>query len=675
MKRLKSILPEVILPNQTAFVQGRLLIENTILASEIVQGYHKIGGPKRITLKVDIAKAFDTIRWEFIFQCLRSLAVPEIFLRWLHACVCTTSYSLGFNGATYGFFKGSRGLRQGDPLSPYLFVLAMNCLSLSLNKAAREGQFGYHSKCQRTSLTHLCFADDLLIFCDGEPESVTAILNILKDFELRSGLAISVEKTSLFTAGIKPHELVQIKAATGLSEGTLPVRYLGVPLCTKKLSLTHCAPLLQSIKSKLHSWTVRTLSFAGRLQLLSTVIAGIVNFWSCAYILPKACTDEIDSLSSKFLWKGKTDGPNAAKVGWESVTKPKAEGGLGLCNLTQWNIAAALKLIWILFFRQDSIWSSWFVTEVLCGNENNFWVINTKQKHTWMTNKLISLRDIAYPWIKALLGNGERTYFWSSNWSPFGRIKDFLRGEASASLGIHQDSTLAELWELDHWVLPAARSENQVKIFSHLTSLSITNQPDQLLWSPNNLPSEKYSTQLIYNLIRTAAPAVPWHKEVWFSGGIPKHKFLTWLMTLNRCPTKDRMLQWGIQIDGGCVLCQTQIESRNHLFFHCRYSWDVWSSLASRCSVSPSPDWDVTLTTLHNYRGTRPWRKLLLLSWQAAIYLLWSERNQRLHRNRFRSSDSLLLEIDKQIRLRIASFRLSNPAESSQLLQLWFSSV
>ncbi|CAG7899156.1 unnamed protein product, partial [Brassica rapa] len=72
--------------------------------------------------------------------------------------------------------------------------------------------------------------------------------------------------------------------------------------------------------------------------------------------------------------------------------------------------------------------------------------------------------------------------------------------------------------------------------------------------------------------------------------------------------------------------------------------------LASRCSVSPSPDWDATLTTLHNYRGTRPWRKLLLLSWQAAIYLLWSERNQRLHRNRFRSSDSLLLEIDKQIR-------------------------
>ena len=127
VKRLKIILPEVILPNQTAFVQGRLLIENTILASEILQGYHKEGGPKRVTIKVDIAKAFDTIRWGFIFQCLRSIDVPELMIRWIEACVCSASFSLGFNGSSYGYFKGTRGLRQGDPLSPYLFVLAMNC--------------------------------------------------------------------------------------------------------------------------------------------------------------------------------------------------------------------------------------------------------------------------------------------------------------------------------------------------------------------------------------------------------------------------------------------------------------------------------------------------------------------------------------------------------------------
>lgn len=90
---LKPILPKVVLPNQTTFVQGRLQRLCRITIGK---------DPKRITIKVDIAKA---IRWEFIFQCLRGLKVPESYLRWLEACICTASYSVGFNGSTFGYFK------------------------------------------------------------------------------------------------------------------------------------------------------------------------------------------------------------------------------------------------------------------------------------------------------------------------------------------------------------------------------------------------------------------------------------------------------------------------------------------------------------------------------------------------------------------------------------------
>lgn len=116
---LKPLLPDLILPNQTAFVQGRLLVENTVLAT--------------------------------------------LYIRWLEACVCTASFSVGYNGTVQGYFKSKRGLRQGDPLSPYLFVVAMNCLSTLLNNAATEGRFGYHQNCEDSKLTHLCFADDLLL--------------------------------------------------------------------------------------------------------------------------------------------------------------------------------------------------------------------------------------------------------------------------------------------------------------------------------------------------------------------------------------------------------------------------------------------------------------------------------------------------------------------------------
>lgn len=99
VKKLKPLLPFLILPNQTAFVKDRLIVENTILASELVYGYHKNKGPKRITIKVDITKAFDTLSWEFLFNYLHGLCVPDQMIRWLKACVCTSTYTIGYNGS------------------------------------------------------------------------------------------------------------------------------------------------------------------------------------------------------------------------------------------------------------------------------------------------------------------------------------------------------------------------------------------------------------------------------------------------------------------------------------------------------------------------------------------------------------------------------------------------
>lgn len=121
VSRLKPALPDFVLRNQSAFIKGRLLVENTLLVAELVNGYQRANGPKRITIKVDIAKAFDTVRWEFIFTCLRGIEVPELYLRWIKACICTPSFSVGFNDNVQGYFKGRRGLRQGDPR--YLFLL------------------------------------------------------------------------------------------------------------------------------------------------------------------------------------------------------------------------------------------------------------------------------------------------------------------------------------------------------------------------------------------------------------------------------------------------------------------------------------------------------------------------------------------------------------------------
>lgn len=385
VKRLKPILTSVIVPNQTAFVKGRILVENTVLASELINGYHKNSGQKRITIKVDIAKAFDTLSWDFLLSCLEGLGLPELFVRWLKACVCTTSFTLGYNGAVHGFFQGRRGLRQGDPLSPYLFVIALNNLSLMLNKAARELKFNYHLRCDSARLTHLCFADDLLIFMDGSIESLQAVLQILKEFEFRSGLAVSLQKSAFFSSGLSDEERDIIQFSTGMPQGTLPVRYLGVPLCTKKLSLVNCEGLIQQVKRKFNSWSARTLSFAGRLLLIKTVVAGITNFWCSSFVLPKACIKRINSLCWVFLWKGNIEEHHTARVSWETVIKSKKERGLGVRDLTKWNKACMLKLIWLLFFRAGSIWVGWFKDTVLNGELNSLWTVQPSSRNSWLS--------------------------------------------------------------------------------------------------------------------------------------------------------------------------------------------------------------------------------------------------------------------------------------------------
>ncbi|KAL0796716.1 hypothetical protein Bca101_068093 [Brassica carinata] len=271
------------------------------------------------------------------------------------------------------------------------------------------------------------------------------------------------------------------------------------------------------------------------------------------------------------------------------------------------------------------------------------------------------------------VGNGETCYFWSSNWSPFGSISKFLRGESSHNTGIPRSVTLAELWESGSWNLPPARSDAQVSIQSFLSTLQITNDPDRFEWMPDGRISTVYSTSSVYNLLRVKQPQVPWYKEVWISNGIPRHKFLAWLFVLDRCLTKNRMLEWGIDTDPICILCNSGPESRYHLFYSCPYSWEVWNSVACRSGFTSPRDWSAVLTGLNVLRSPAHVRQLTLLAWQASTYYIWAERNSRLHRSRFKTPSAIIKEIDKTIKIKIAAIRLSNPLLASSLFQAWHS--
>ncbi|XP_039063088.1 uncharacterized protein LOC120207735 [Hibiscus syriacus] len=165
----------------------------------------------------------------------------------------------------------------------------MNILSSMLNRTVARGLFNYHPKCKKVGITHLSFADDLLIFCKGNVELVIGVITVLESFYEMSGLNLNAAKCMFFTAGISLSHIEHIKQATRFTYGVLPVRYLGVPLITRKLSEHDCESLIASIKARLALWSGKNLSYAGRLELLP---------------LPQAIINKIEELCSRFFWKG-----------------------------------------------------------------------------------------------------------------------------------------------------------------------------------------------------------------------------------------------------------------------------------------------------------------------------------------------------------------------------------
>ncbi|XP_039050051.1 uncharacterized protein LOC120191126 [Hibiscus syriacus] len=264
IKRLACLILGMVSLNQTAFIKGMSIVDNTLLAQELVKGY----GRKTISPR---------------------------------SCFSEARFSKSFNGSLIGFFKGARGIRQDVPLSPILFVLSLNVLSRLFNLVADKGLFSYHPKCKQIGLTHLSFANELLIFCKGNVEFVAGVISILAQFYEMSGLNLNTGKCVFFIARISTSTIETIKHFTGFNLGCLPVRYLGVPLITRKLSEKDCENIIENIKSRLTLWSSKHLSFAGRLELIRVVLFNIANYWCMQLLLPQSIINKIEQLCSRFF--------------------------------------------------------------------------------------------------------------------------------------------------------------------------------------------------------------------------------------------------------------------------------------------------------------------------------------------------------------------------------------
>ena len=161
-QRLYGVIHSVISESQAGFIPGRKIGDNIILAHELVKAYARKNVSPRSMLKIDLQKAYDSVEWPYLEQVMESLGFPELFTHWVMQCVKTVNYTIVVNGQNTQRFDAAKGLRQGDPMSPFLFTIAMEYFSRLLKGRKDEKNFKYHPKCSKLDITHLCFADDLL---------------------------------------------------------------------------------------------------------------------------------------------------------------------------------------------------------------------------------------------------------------------------------------------------------------------------------------------------------------------------------------------------------------------------------------------------------------------------------------------------------------------------------
>ncbi|XP_019241615.1 PREDICTED: uncharacterized protein LOC109221601 [Nicotiana attenuata] len=386
-----QVIASVICEAQAGFIPGRRIADNIILAHELVKAYTRKNISDRCMIKIDLQKAYDSVEWSFLEQVLIELGFPMRFVVWIMECVPTVNYTIMLNGESTPPFDVAKGLRQGDPIFPFLFAIVMEYLSRSLNNLKEVKCFRFHPRCAKLGITHLSYADDLLLFARGDLSSISHIHGCFSHFSQVSGLQANLRKSSVYLGGggVPQNVRMEIIQKLGFTIGELPFKYLGIPLATKKLSLMQWYPLVKKIVAKISLWTAKKLSYVGRVQLVHTVLFGIQSYWSQLLNFPTKVLKMIESYCRSYIWSGVNVITKKALVAWTECVRLN-QRGLSLINLQLWNKAALAKFCWDVAHKQDRLWIKWIHAFYIKDKQLEEMAI--PQQASWMVRQILSAR-------------------------------------------------------------------------------------------------------------------------------------------------------------------------------------------------------------------------------------------------------------------------------------------
>ena len=642
--RIKRVMDKVISKSQNAFVEGRQILDAVLITNELVDSSlrrKKCG----LVCKLDIEKAYDSISWEFLYKVLDKMGFGRRWLNWIKWCISTASFSILINGTLAGFFQSSMGLRQGDPLSPYLFVIGMEALSCLINRAVDGNYLSGIQVANRRgedlSISHLLYADDTLIFCKDDIEQLKFLSWILIWFEAMSGLKINLTKSEIIPIG-PVNNLVELASELGCNIGSLPTSYLGLPLGAKHKAMGVWDSIEERFRKSLAAWKTQYISKGGRITLIRSTLSSLPIYHLSLFLMPQKVCVRLERIQRQFLWGGSATEKKIPLVSWATVCSEKSKGGIGLKSFSKLNKALLSKWSWRFANDLNGLWRK----AICCkfGESIGGW-------HTSVIRGSYGTslwKEISKEWLSFsqsavfVLGDGRRIKFWRDVWCGEEALCNSFPN--LFNIGTNKEAKVAEIWDSREgegcWSPTFLRSLNDWEVVEMTRFLQILHgyklNPlgvDKL--SLKNANDKGFSVKSMYKDF-DVTPALDFpHRLVWNPVAPPKIGVFAWEAAWGKVLTLDQLKRRGMNFTNRCFMCKEEEETIDHLLIHCKLAKTLWNLFLSIVGIS----WVFPQSVLNNllaWQGATVGKKRKRI-WLAAplclFWNIWGARNRLVFEN------------------------------------------
>jgi hypothetical protein len=547
--RLAPKLDKLISHSQSAFIKGRSIQDNFQYIKGAANHFHQAKTPM-LMLKLDIAKAFDNVRWEYLLEVMQHLGFGQRWQDLMALIWSTTTSRILLNGAPGRPIKHARGLHQGDPLSPILFILAIDPLQRMLDMATQQGlltPIGADPIKFRTSL----YANDAMLFLRPIASDVSNLQRLLHQFGVATRLCTNIQKSEIFPIRCEGIDIPAVLGQFQVQLGSLPCKYLGLPLRIGRVKREDEQVLIDKVAGKLPKWKGKLLNKTGRLTLVNSVLSAAVNYHMTAFPLSKWAMRKIDKIRRNFLWQGSEEARwEHCMVNWRRVQCPKKMGGLGILDLSRFNTALRLQWQWYKWKDCNKPWATMHIAT------------------TDMEEALFCACT------SITVGNGESISFWHNRWlagqSPKKIAPNLFRLAAQKNL------TVAQGCRNHTWMRGLQRIENSeeinkfVQLWHMIGNIQLSDQIDTIAW--RFTANGEYTAKSAYAAqFAGSFTDYEWNR-VWHAKVENKCRFFCWLVLQNKIWTANRITKREGTPNTICQLCYTHPKSVLHMLVQCPYS-------------------------------------------------------------------------------------------------------